>query len=80
MRFTIGLALLLTLVLLGNAAGPVGSGSEDSGQDDEHTNPPKSPGHNTASVLTPTVFTPSHNSVFWSGLAFTGVAWVMCGA
>ena len=79
MRFTLELALLLTLVLLGNAAGPVGSGSANSGDDDEHPTPSK-PLDNTATVLTPRIFTPSHNSVFWSGLAFTGVAWAMYGA
>ena len=79
MRFTLGLALLLTLVLLGNAAGPVGSGSESSGDDEEHPPPFKAP-DNTAMVLTPRIFTPSHGSVFWSGLALTGVAWAMYGA
>ena len=82
MRFTLGLALLLTLVLLGNAAGPPESGSEDSGSDDsgEEGAHPAHTGDNAATVLTPTIFPPSHNSVFWSGLAFTGVAWAMYGA
>ncbi len=89
MRTTLDLALLLTLVLLANAGFvpfsdstmPSDSGNEPNDSPPDHTDPPEHPeSPNAATVLTPTIFTASHDSVFWSALALTGVAWVMYGA
>ena len=81
MRTTLGLALLLALVLLANAV-PPGSGNRDEGSDDgsdddsdgDTSDPPQ---NNAATVLTPTIYKACDNSVCWSALALTGVAWVM---
>ena len=79
MRTTLGLALLLTLVLLANAGFP-GSENEEEGSDDYHGHPPESGDSNAATALTPTIFTVGHNSQYWSAVALTGVAWAMYGA
>ena len=79
MRTTLGVALLLTLVLLANAIGPQSGSDDDGGDDDYH--PPPSPGDpNAAMTLRPTIFTANHDGVSWSALALTGVALAMYGA
>ena len=79
MRTTFGLALLLTLTLLANAAGTGGSRSgDDDDNDDEY--PGQQPQNSAAMALTPTIFTATHDGACWSALSLTGVVLAMYGA
>ena len=82
MRTTVGLALLLTRLLLANAGFvPSDSGNEPKESDPDDADAPDRPeSPNAATVLTPTIFTASHDGMRWTALALTGVAWVMHGA
>ena len=78
MRTTLGLALLLTLSSLANAAGTGGSRSGDDDDDDDY--PVQQPQNSAAMALTPTIFTTTHDGVCWPALALTGVVLAMYGA